>query len=187
MSGPSLYEILGLEPNATPAQIEKAHRFYEVMYGDGALATYSLLDDQEAARAREQLREAYETLSDPERRHEYDVAHGLASEREPLLRFAASVADADVPRPESHPAPAALPDPVTGPDLCRVREEQGITLRAIAEETKVGVRFLEYIEQDRHALLPADVYLKGFLREYARCVGLDPGPTAESYMKRVER
>ena len=36
------------------------------------------------------------------------------------------------------------------------------------------MRYLEYIEADRHALLPAPVYLRGFLQEYARATGLEP-------------
>jgi cytoskeletal protein RodZ len=83
--------------------------------------------------------------------------------------------------------PALLPEPVSGAGLRRFREERGIELRRIAEQTKVGLRFLEYIEQDRHTLLPADVYLRGFLREYARVVGLEPARTAESYMKARRR
>lgn len=184
---PTLYEVLGLEPRASQDQIEKAFRFYDAMYDDGSLATYSLLDQGEIARTREQLREAYATLSDPERRHAYDVARGFASGREPLLRFERPTEEAAASEPAPRPAPVALPEPVTGDSLRRVREERGVSLRSIAEETKVGVRFLEYIEQDRHALLPADVYLRGFLREYARCVGLEPARTAESYMKQLQR
>jgi curved DNA-binding protein CbpA len=184
VSPPTLYDILGLEPRASPRHIEKAYRFYDAMYDDGAIATYSLLDRGEAARTREQLREAYEVLSDPERRHEYDVAHGFASNREPLLRFEPKP---DAASPPPRVAPVSLPDPVTGAELRRVRKERGISLRAIADETKVGVRFLEYIEQDRHALLPADVYLRGFLRAYARSIGLEPIGTAESYMNLVSR
>jgi len=51
-----------------------------------------------------------------------------------------------------------------------------------ATVTKIGLRFLEYVEQDRFALLPAPVYLRGFLLEYAPgrlVVGtgpLDPRP-----------
>jgi cytoskeleton protein RodZ len=76
---------------------------------------------------------------------------------------------------------------VTGADLKRVREARGVALKDIARASKIGVRFFEYIEADRHKDLPAVVYLRGFLQEYARAVGLDPQRTAGSYLARVPR
>jgi cytoskeletal protein RodZ len=71
---------------------------------------------------------------------------------------------------------------VTGAALRHIREERGIPLREIALASKIGLRFLEYIEEDRVDMLPAPVYLRGFLMEYARVIGLDPRRTAEAYM-----
>jgi flagellar biosynthesis protein FlhG len=62
-----------------------------------------------------------------------------------------------------------------------------VDLRRIASITKIGTRFLEYIEEDRFALLPAPVYLRGFLQEYARAIGLEPGAVAKAYMRRMPR
>jgi len=67
----------------------------------------------------------------------------------------------------------------------RLREARGVSLRHMASTSKIGTRFLEYIEEDRLALLPAPVYLRGFLREYARAVGLDPRAVADAYMARL--
>jgi flagellar biosynthesis protein FlhG len=78
-----------------------------------------------------------------------------------------------------------LPEPVTGADLKRFRESRGIALREIAAQSKVGVRYLEYIETERLEVLPAPVYLRGFLQEYAKVVGLDPRRTAECYLSRI--
>jgi flagellar biosynthesis protein FlhG len=80
-----------------------------------------------------------------------------------------------------------LAEPVTGPDLRRVRESRGVSLKQIAATSKISVRFFEYIEGDRFERLPATVYLRGFVQEYARAVGLDPRRTAESYIARVPR
>ena len=83
------------------------------------------------------------------------------------------------------PPIVVLPDPLTGADLKRFRESRGIALRDIATASKVGVRYLEYIEAERLEVLPAPVYLRGFVQEYARVVGLDPRPTADSYLTRI--
>jgi cytoskeletal protein RodZ len=80
-----------------------------------------------------------------------------------------------------------LPDPVTGADLKRFRESRGVTLARIAADSKVGQRTFEDIEGDRFDRLPAVVYVRGFLREYARAIGLDPVATAESFVARLPR
>jgi curved DNA-binding protein CbpA len=79
------YALLGMEPGANTEQVERAFRYLIELYGDDALATYSLLDPGEAKQMRVQLREAYEVLRDPVRRLEYDVRHGLISGRAPSL------------------------------------------------------------------------------------------------------
>ena len=173
----SHYEVLGLASSATSEEVEEAYRRCSALYAEGALATYSLLEPEELELTRTRVDAAYRVLRDPERRREYD-ARTTEAEAEP-----AEAAEEPSPRPD----PRVLPEPVTGPDLRRVREERGVGLKEIAFASKIGIRFLEYIEADRHADLPAAVYLRGFLQEYARAVGLDPPRTAASYLSRLAK
>jgi hypothetical protein len=184
----NLYEILGVDPRATREQVERAYRFSLEMYGDAALATYSLLGPQELSEMRLQIEEAYRVLSDPVSRQRYDSVGAGGSANLPLPFPQA------VPPPEHHAPPGVpkgpptvLSPPLTGEKLKLFREERGVRLQDIAERSKVGVRFLEYIEGDRFALLPAPVYLRSFLTEYAKAVGLEPKQTADAYMARVPR
>jgi flagellar biosynthesis protein FlhG len=175
------YGVLGIGPRATPDQIERAYRHAAGLYDEDSLATYSLLDVEERHHARERVEDAYAVLRDAARRHQYDVSLGIVS-------AASAPPFAPVPpvAPRSERAPlVVLPDPVTGADLKRFRESRGISLREIATASKVGIRYLEYIEAERKEVLPAAVYLRGFVQEYARVVGLDPRQTAESYVARV--
>jgi flagellar biosynthesis protein FlhG len=179
----TLYEVLGLDPKASREQVEKAFRFCLDMYREGALATYSLLDPDDVQAIRARINEAYEVLADPTRRREYDLAQGLVAAGTPLLPFPSPPGIPGIEPGESSLPPSDFPGPrVTGPELRRVREARGIHLREIAVMSKIGLRFLEYIEEDRHRLLPATVYLRGFLHEYARALGLDPKRTADAYM-----
>jgi cytoskeleton protein RodZ len=66
--------------------------------------------------------------------------------------------------------------------LRRQREVREISLRDIAERTKISFRYLEAMEADRFDLLPAPVFAKGFLREYARYVGLSPDDVVNHYL-----
>jgi flagellar biosynthesis protein FlhG len=199
------YDVLGLDPHAGVELVERAYRFQLELYDDGGLATYSLLDASELREARTRVQEAYAVLSDPARRHAYDASLGLAHADEPPRaeppraeppRVEALRAEAPDPTPAPEgPRPPAAPQPlrerlagpVTGAALRGYRERRGVSLHQIAAASKVGVRFLEYIEQERYSDLPAAVYLRGFVQEYARCVGLEPNATAESYLARVPK
>lgn len=66
--------------------------------------------------------------------------------------------------------------------LRRQREAREISLREIADASKISLRYLEAFEQDRFELLPARVFVQGFLREYARYVGLDPDEVVNHYL-----
>ena len=158
------YATLGLDPRASREQVEKAYRFSMEMYGEGALATYSLLAAEDVRAARARIASAYEVLSDPMRRREYDLSWARGAVRPLAVSASAPVALRAIPAtarpallgpeepPLPLPAPPSLPDLMTGADLKKIRESRGVSLRGIALVTKIGVRFLEYIEEDRLAL-----------------------------------
>ena len=60
-----------------------------------------------------------------------------------------------------------------GEELRREREIRGISLKEIADATKISKRFLEAIERNDHRTLPAPVFTRGFVREYSRYLGLN--------------
>lgn len=66
--------------------------------------------------------------------------------------------------------------------LRQQREVREVDLDEVAQVTKVGRRYLDALEEGRFELLPAPVFAKGFLREYARFVGLDPDEVVNSYL-----
>lgn len=72
----------------------------------------------------------------------------------------------DDPRPSSELASF-------GEELRREREIRGISLKEISDATKISKRFLEAIERNDHRTLPAPVFTRGFVREYARYLGLN--------------
>jgi cytoskeletal protein RodZ len=61
-----------------------------------------------------------------------------------------------------------------GENLRRERELRGVALRDIAEATKISVRFLQALEQDRVDVLPGGIFPRSFVRQYAKHLGLDP-------------
>ncbi len=59
-------------------------------------------------------------------------------------------------------------------------------MREIADNSKISLRYLEALEQDRFDVLPAPVFARGFLREYARVVGLNPDEVVNLYLVALE-
>jgi cytoskeletal protein RodZ len=68
-----------------------------------------------------------------------------------------------------------------GEELRREREIRGISLKEIADATKISKRFLDAIERNDHRTLPAPVFTRGFVREYARYVGLNAEEMVNRY------
>jgi cytoskeleton protein RodZ len=61
------------------------------------------------------------------------------------------------------------------------RQARGMSLADVTKVTKIQARTLEHLEHGRFDQLPADVFVRGFVRSYARCVGLDPDEAVRRY------
>lgn len=59
-----------------------------------------------------------------------------------------------------------------GEMLARARAQCDKSIEDVAAETRVPVRYLAAIEAERFELIPALVYIKGFVKAFARAVGL---------------
>ncbi len=76
-------------------------------------------------------------------------------------------------------------EPVSGQEIRNQRESMGISLDEIKEKTKIGKFTLKLIEDDMYSSLPAPVYLKSFIKQIAQMIGMDPGKTADGYLKKM--
>jgi cytoskeleton protein RodZ len=65
--------------------------------------------------------------------------------------------------------------------LQAIRVEKRISLDQVAEETRIAVRNLEAIDREDPQGLPPEVFLKGFLRAYAKAVGADGNEAVRRY------
>lgn len=88
-------------------------------------------------------------------------------------------------RPAEGP-PGARGQGSFGAWLRHQREARSVSLREIADSSKISMRYLDALEQDRFDVLPAPVFARGFLREYARVVGLNPDEVVNLYLVALE-
>jgi cytoskeleton protein RodZ len=72
--------------------------------------------------------------------------------------------------------------PSFGAKLKQEREQRGITLDEISSSTKIGTRMLHALEEDHFDQLPGGIFNKGFIRAYARCLGIDEEQAIADYL-----
>ena len=68
-----------------------------------------------------------------------------------------------------------------GARLRRLREARELTVEEVADRLFLEVRIVEALEADRHEALPAPVFVRGYLRQYARLLDTDPAPLLAAY------
>jgi cytoskeleton protein RodZ len=72
--------------------------------------------------------------------------------------------------------------PDFGMKMKRLREERGVSLRQIADVTRISVSMLEALERNDILRLPGGIYSRAFVRSYAIEVGLDPEQTVHDFL-----
>ena len=62
------------------------------------------------------------------------------------------------------------------------REQRGVSLRQIAEATKISVTALEALERNDISRLPGGIFSRAFVRSYATEIGVDPERTVREFL-----
>lgn len=180
----SYYEILEVTPTATVKEIQKAYDRARETFSPDSMAVYSLFTEEEIKRIQAAIEEAYRVLMDEVLRKSYDTSRPQEVERppdrvSPLQEKKTPLSFTDISLDVGHQA-------YRGKTLKQIREQLGIELVTVSSETRIQPKVLDWIEDEAVDKLPALVYLKGFLKSYAACLGLDPQKVVEGYLKFLE-
>ncbi|RJQ69946.1 MAG: hypothetical protein C4519_21440 [Desulfobacteraceae bacterium] len=200
------YEILKIPANADAAAIQRAYSEALEIYDKDSLVTYSLFSEEERADVLQSVDEAFHTLIDEDKRSAYnrvlidsgqiDAAALASGPRQ------APLTPADRPGPVKHRDLATWvkkksqeegikalaegvvnKDMISGKDLKQLREVFEIDLGEIFEATRISVSVLKMIEEEQFANMPADVFLRAFLKSYAQILNIDPQRVMDGYLK----
>lgn len=74
-----------------------------------------------------------------------------------------------------------------GQQLRQQREQNGISLDDVAVSTRISLRHLAALEEERFADLPGGVFNRGIVRSYATCCGMDPEETVRNFQVAMDR
>ena len=72
-----------------------------------------------------------------------------------------------------------------GEKLRQAREERGMTISEIAEQTRISALYIESIEADDYRILPGGIFNKGFVKSFAKTVGVDEQEALEDYAQLI--
>jgi DnaJ-class molecular chaperone len=203
----NFYELLEVAFDASPFEVHQAYKEMVQLYHDDSLASYSFFTKEEREEILAKLDEAYSTLMDEKRRSHYDQSlielgilekatqyQGDRTKLNPMYdakrsgtNTALRIRDRLKPIVSSSPVIQEIlaNDVLSGKDLKKIRDELGVSLEEIAEMVKVRIVYLHAIEDDQFEKTPSRTFLKGFLRAYAQCIGLDADIVASRYLKRI--
>jgi len=203
------YELLEILPDVSPLEIRRAYKRVFELYQDESIVSYSFFSKEERQEILSLLEKAYLALIDLESRTQYDrrlIELGLMDNglqysnkmKEPIPIYDFKKIHFDMFEPARRLEELRervsqnqliqkilAQDILTGADLYKIRTELEIPLEEIADITKVQIGMLRAIEEDKLELFPPAVYLKGFLKSYARYLQIDENVVVNGFIKHV--
>lgn len=72
-----------------------------------------------------------------------------------------------------------------GEKLRQAREERSISISEVAEQTRISPLYLEAIDRNDYKTLPGGIFNKGFVRSYAKYVGVDEQEALQDYSRLI--
>ena len=179
------YEILEVSPTATAKEVQRAYEHAKETFHTDSMAVYSLFSEKEVKEIEEAIEEAYQVLMDESSRRGYDQTHSKAVGEQHERSSEIQVAPREKKTSLSFTGLSfsAEVEHYHGKELKQLRERMGIELQTVAKETRISLKILESLEEESFEKLPALVYLKGFLKSYAQCLGLDSQKVIDDYLQ----
>lgn len=138
------YEILGVPSGATPAEIREAWLFSVKAFHPDKFSSSSEHQKQTASERTQAINEAYNVLSDPVRRHEYDVKRAANS-------VASGIANRPTPPPSSAPVWTDEDEDLIEKCIEVIRQERRASTSLLQRRLRLGftraARIIDVLEQ----------------------------------------
>jgi len=186
----NLYDLLEIYPGASEEEVRRALKRIRDWFGAGGLAVRGVCTEEERLEYQRLVEEAHATLVDKSKRRQYDRSafpNGFPKATESLPLDGHAAVEPVRATHDSLPRVALEEgDVVDGRFLGRIRRERGVDLVDISNRAKISVAYLKAIEEERYEDLPAEVYVRGFLTEFARYLKIDPQRAVSDFMARLE-
>lgn len=194
----NFYEVLEINANAPQHEVTKAYERAKSTYSGNNPAVYTIFSEFEARELMKMIEEAYSVLGNKTLRALYDekLLSGTASPSDLTYNALLSISKQNLPfltvkeevRPQYKRDPAyekmiAEHQEWQGQDIKKIREYKNLTLEKMNEITKINPFYIKSIEDMDPSNLPAIVFIRGYVVQIAKALGLEEKRVADSYMK----
>jgi hypothetical protein len=198
------YEVLEVSTTATQHDIVVAYEKAKRTYSSGNPALYSVFSEQEASTLRALIDEAFAVLGNQTYRNIYEkrVQAKTQSDHELSLDAIKKASENLYSAPISVPPDQQIKTRTIqyavnldfeeeiqtqsewdGRFLQKVREYKDVTIDHLHEKTKVNPWYIKALENMDPTNLPAPVFVRGYVVQVAKLLGLNDKTVADSYMK----
>ena len=206
--GLNYYEILKIPMTSSYFEIKRAYKDALSLYNEDSIVTYSLFSNEERDKIIEDIKNAFSTLTDDQKRAAYDQmlvdsghvetlipsrekkyistplssTHTSVNESHLYSRVKEKLLTEDVKTLSDE---ILLKERLSGDDLKKLRKAVDVKIQEIQHITKIRTSVLKAIEENRFEELPPDTYLRSFLRSYAKILQINPQKIIDGYLKTI--
>jgi len=206
--GLNYYEILKIPMTSSYFEIKRAYKDALSLYNEDSIVTYSLFSNEERDKIIEDIKNAFSTLTDDQKRAAYDQmlvdsghvetlipsrekkyistplssTHTSVNESHLYSRVKEKLLTEDVKTLSDE---ILLKERLLGDDLKKLRKAVDVKIQEIQHITKIRTSVLKAIEENRFEELPPDTYLRSFLRSYAKILQINPQKIIDGYLKTI--
>ncbi|GBE31932.1 hypothetical protein BMS3Bbin05_00837 [bacterium BMS3Bbin05] len=167
------YQVLEINTDASLSDVKRAYTHLKDLYSTDSIVTFPLSDEfpeYDRVEVLRQIEEAYLMLR--KLLEGRSIARDIEDEEMLISYSDDNDCSADV-------------ETFSGQVLRQIREKKGIALNDISLTTKIRFQYLVDIELEKFDSLPPEVYTRGFVMDYARCLSIDPKRAADDFMIRL--
>lgn len=201
------YEIMELTPQAADElTIRSRYNELKSFYASGTLIDKGILVERELVGLQEMLEEAYAVLGNPTLKAIYDEKLNICVSSEKIINPVAIVKESTLPVSDlkeikrpcfeherkmwklSYPVDEAKENYFQqltqwdGYALAALREYKKVSISDLSQFTKINPFYITAVEQMLPNQLPAHVFVRGYIVQIARALGLNAEKVASSYM-----
>lgn len=194
------YDILEINPQSNQHEVTDAYNRARQTYSSDNPALYTIFTENEAREYLRMVEEAYSVLGNRALRNLYDQKLGRGIKEMEQLSYEVLLHESKV-----HQKPAELPKVgrlrpeysiddsvetlirntthIDGHFLKQVREYKNVSLEQLSSITKITPFYLSALERMDPQSLPATVFVRGYIIQISRYLGLEEKKVVDSYMK----
>lgn len=191
------YDILEVSPHCAQHEVTAAYEKAKLTYSGENPAIYTIFSDEEARELLKMVEEAYQVLGNKTLRGLYDEKLAQNGGRKEDLSFDALKSQSKI---FQEPVKKVLekvdfaPDAamekeikefqdIDGAFLKKVREYKKVSLERMSDTTKISAYYISALEKMDAGNLPAPVFVRGYVGQVSKVLGIDDKRACDSYMK----